>query len=151
MERMVDVVVSVLTGFALWALLPRGVVLTRSVRAADLLGNPKYDTWEILNNSALPIQVVHVRFTDPTADGIRMRDLPTFEGSGALGVSLTFDDATLEIRRSTSDRPWRGQVVPPGETLEAHLVNNRTMIIQYRREGWTGIFERRTLEIHGYT
>lgn len=154
-ELLVGSLVSVLTSVALWALLPRGIVLTRSVRSQDFRGQPMTDTWELRNDSALPIRIVSVTVCGPhTYDHSRNKiaeiDLPIFEGRGKEGASLVFDDETLEIRRTDTARSWRGIEIPPGDTLEAVVENNRTLRIRYRRAGRFGIMERREISIHGY-
>lgn len=63
---------------------------------------------------------------------------------GAFGVRLHFDDETREIGRVDLGRPWRGLTVSPGETLTAHVPNNTTLTIRYRRSGIGGLLERRT-------
>lgn len=150
----VGAVMSVLTGVGLWAVLPRGVVLTRAVRAQGHDGRPRFDTWEIRNNSPLPVTITSVRYRgantyDDKSGRIPEVDLPVFEGEGDLGISLTFDDEVAEIRRFDMRQSWRGMTVPPGDTLEARVLNNRDLVIGYRRSGLFGVFERRRVEIHG--
>jgi hypothetical protein len=57
-DVLIGAVVSVLTGVGLWAVLPRGVVLTRSPSQQEP------GTWELHNDSALP-----VRLTSVTVEG----------------------------------------------------------------------------------
>lgn len=146
-----------LVGVALWAFLPRGVILNRSVRAQDWNGNPLYDTWEVKNDSPLPVFVRSVRvsgfqtFNEETGE-IDKVDLPP---DGLMGVTLHFDDHALEVARTDQPRPdqqgsWAGLVIPPGETLQAHVEVNTMLYIDYRRAGWSGVLERRSLTIHGY-
>lgn len=154
-EVLVGAVFSVITGVGLWAVLPRGVVLTRTVRTQDALGQLMRDTWEIRNDSALPVRitsaiVVGAQTFDPETERINEIELPVFEGEGTLGVTLTFDDEVLEIRRTGTEQLWNQQVIPPGDTLQAVVGINTSLRIEYRRAGRFGHFERRELEIHGY-
>ncbi len=146
---------SAVVGLLLWALLPRGVVLVRRPRTQDLLGQPLYDTWEIQNDSPLSIEIL-----DVTVTGLSLMDfdhpqsVPTkslpWDGIEGGMVSLCFDDPTLETRRTDWQRPWQELTVPPGDTLQAHIMNNHMIEISYRRAGWLGLFEKRELVIHGY-
>jgi hypothetical protein len=157
-ELVVSSVVSIVTGVALWALLPRGVVLTRAVRTQSMIGQALYDTWEIKNDSPVPVTILSVTVAGPhTVDlktsTVRDLELPVFEGDAHAtdhGVSLTFDDDSSEISRVDASKPWRGLEIPPGDTLQAHVLNNRTLTIKYRRSGRTGLLERRSIVVHGY-
>jgi len=56
-------------------------------------------------------------------------------------------------RGACSDRDvptWTRQIVPPGDSLTAYLMNNATVRIGYRRAGWFRWFERRELMLFGY-
>jgi hypothetical protein len=65
-------------------------------------------------------------------------------------VSLNFADDTLEIRRTDVEATtWPGTVVPPGETMRAHVLGINSLLIRYRRAGFWGQLERRQLEVHG--
>lgn len=156
MEVAINAVVSLLVGFALWALLPRGVVLTRSF-AANHQGVTQPQTWTIRNESALPVKITKVTHTgvhtyNDTTGEIETRVLPPWvphEEEGDLGIRLQFDDEVLELNRDSDDSPWAGQLVPPGDTLTAFVNLNRTLTIRYRRAGLFGLTERRTLSIDG--
>ena len=139
----IDVLVSIATGVLLWALLPRGVVLTRARRTENAKGDTLHDTWEIKNDSPLPVRLTSVRVVMPGHEG----DMP-WDG-GPHGLTLRFDDDTAEIAREDWQRPWNHVVVRPGDTLEAHVPNNITLMIEYRRAGWSGVFERRKTRIDG--
>lgn len=65
-------------------------------------------------------------------------------------TQLTFDDETLEIRRTDRQEDWAGLEVPPGERLTARVGINNALTIRYRRSGFWGRFERRSLVIFGY-
>ena len=52
--------VSIAVGVVLWALLPRGVVFTRSFPAKTADGQILVDTWKIQNASSLPIRITSV-------------------------------------------------------------------------------------------
>lgn len=152
-DVLIGAAVSVLTGVGLWALLPRGVVLTRRVRTRDVAGFPIHDAWELQNDSPLPVRIISVTTEgihtfDPDTERIREVEVPT-EPSEDFGVSLRFDDQTLEIARTERGLPWRSLVVPPGDRLQAIVTNNRTVRVRYRRAGMLGVLERRQVELHG--
>jgi hypothetical protein len=152
-EVLISAAVSVTTGIGLWALLPRGVVLTRRVRTRDWAGNPLSDTWELRNDSALPVHIMSVTTQgihtfDPESGKIHTVELQA-EPAKDFGVSLHFDDEQLEIARSDRARDWGGLTVPPGDTLHATVRNNRSLRINYRRAGILGVLERREVRIHG--
>jgi len=63
--------------------------------------------------------------------------------------SLAFMDPMTENLRTSDPPPWRGQVVVPGDALLATVVHNSRMVIKYRRDGWSGVFERREVRIDG--
>lgn len=154
-EVVIGAVVSVLTGVGLWAVLPRGVVLTREPRVQDLQGAPLFDTWTLRNNSALPIRIMFVTVSSPETydankDKILEIELPVLESEGKIGVALSFDDHVLDTRRTERNQSWRGLEVPPGDTLQAMVGINRTLRVRYRRAGPLGPFERREVHIHGY-
>lgn len=130
---------------ALWAFLPRGVVLVRATKAS------KPDSWTIRNDSPLPVRLRSVRVASPETVNLESDTVeePELPWDGLLGVHLKFDDETAEIRRADWRRPWRHVVVGPGETLTAHVPVNTSLHIDYRRAGWSGVFERRHLDIHG--
>lgn len=140
-----------LVGVALWAFLPRGVVLTRTSRTHDWKGEPLFDTWEVANASSLPVRILSVRFSGvttvhPVTHQVEHVELPW---DGRDRTTLEFDDATLENIRGDWQKPWAGTVIGPGETLRAHVEINTSMEICYRRAGWAGMLERRCLNIHG--
>lgn len=141
-------------GLFLWAVLPRGVVLTRSARLVDLDGRPLSDTWEIRNASAIPVQISSVRVVSPftyntDSDRLEEQELGC-DGAPDLGVELHLDDETAEFGRKDWQRPWSAVIVPPGDTLQARVGCNTTLLVSYRRSGRTGFFERREIAVHGY-
>lgn len=149
-----DVVIGLLSGLTLWALLPRGVVLTRAYRLKDLAGEPLYDTWEVRNDSALPVLLTSVAFQGPeTMDQrtheIRWDELPVHPHlSKVHGIDIRLDDEQLEYKAEDAEK-WRGFTLPPGDTMQVQVMNLRTLRIKYRRAGWLGVFERREIRIHG--
>ncbi len=154
LELGISTAVSIGTGVGLWSFLPRGVVLTRETRLKDSQGNPLYDTWEVRNNSALPARLTSVSVTSPATFNeqtgeIEDLELPCSEGS-VHGVGLSLDDDSSDIRRFDNETPWNEVVVQPGDTLQACISNNTSLTINYRRAGWMGLLERRSLTIHGY-
>ena len=60
-----------------------------------------------------------------------------------------FVDHSLAMKMESSDN-WDGVVVPPGESIEAHVGLDHTLQVSYRREGLTGLLERRNIEVYGY-
>ena len=151
MEVVIDVAVSILTGFltgfALWAVLPRGVVLTRRGYEGS------QNVWELRNDSALPVQITSatvmgaITYNEETGK-IEEIELPPeyLPGDKYFGLfSLAFVDPVTEIRRADELCPWLGQVVPPGDGLRALVVPQGGMLIKYRRDGRLGIFERREI------
>lgn len=144
---------SALVGVVLWALLPRGVVLTRAIRSQNFRGEPLYDTWELRNNSALPIKLTSVAVMsaltyDEGKDRFGHVEL-TAANESEFAVALRLDDDISEMTRQERETPWKGLVIPPGDTLESKVLNNTNLVIKYRRPGVTGLLERRTITIQG--
>jgi len=152
-EVLVSAAVSITVGVALWALLPRGVVLKRSFPAVAPDGRVLFDTWRPRNESPLPVRIRSVAVSgigtyDDTKGVLRWIDLGA-EDAKNLAATLHVDDEVTEIRRTDNDQPWRTVVVAPGDTMTAHVLNNTTLRIRYRRAGAFGVFERREIQIHG--
>ncbi len=147
--------ISTVQALALWAFLPRGVVLTRSVRLEDFAGRPLHSTWAVQNNSPLAVQILSAKVVgvgtyDAEHDKFLELDLGCVDGPGTHGVEMSFDDEVLEITRVDRDKPgWAGQRVPPGDTLQVSVRNNTRLTIRYRRAGSLGFFERRAVTIDG--
>ena len=146
------ILLSLLTGVLLWYFLPRGVVLVRTPLTADAHGDPLYDTWELKNDSPLPVSILSARAVSPdTWNQDRERfdeaDLPWNESPE--GIRLHFNDETSEIRREDWQKDWTNQEVLPGDTLTAIVPTNSTLIVRYRRAGPGGLLERRQLRIDG--
>ncbi|WP_159623384.1 hypothetical protein [Ruania rhizosphaerae] len=137
---------SALTGLGLWAFLPRGVALTRRY------GNEP-ETWILQNISPVPVRIISVEWQGVdtmTGDRILWQAVPVgAQHDAAVRIVPAEDDRfyalTLEHER------WSGFVVRPGDSLHARVLSNRTVRIRYRREGWTGLFERREIRIDGGT
>jgi hypothetical protein len=147
--------ISTVQALALWAFLPRGVVLTRVMRLQDLAGRPSHNTWAVQNNSSLAVQILSAKvvgvgtYDDDQGKFLKV-DLDGVDGTGTQGVEMSFDDEVLEISRVDRDAPaWAGQLVPPGDTLQVKVPNNTSLTIRYRRAGPLGIFERRAVTIDG--
>jgi hypothetical protein len=151
MEVVIGAVLSVLTAFGLWAVLPRGVVLTRSVRGYQGIQS----MWELRNDSALAVRIRSVKVMGPITyneetgkiDEIELPPeyLPGDKYFGAF--KLAFIDPVTEIMRADQLQPWSKQVVLPGDSLRADVVSNVRMQVKYRRTGPFGIFERREIAI----
>lgn len=151
MDLFVSSLVSIVVGVALWALLPRGVVLTRCFPATTADGRILVDTWRIKNESALPIRITSVTVRglstiNPQTEEIERVDLGP-DDAESVGATLHLDDEVSEIRRLDRPIPWKEIVVQPGDTMKAHVLNNTDLRIAYRRAGWLGVFERRVITI----
>lgn len=147
----VGALASAITGLALWAVLPRGAALTRALRTADWDGQPLHDTWIITNDSPVAVQLIAVDWQGVetfVGDKLLWRALPA-ETSEIHGVDLSPEEEQLYYRLTESLGRWRGFVLPPGDTLRATVNNNHDLRIKYRRAGWTGMFERREIKVHG--
>ena len=147
MEILVNAIVSVGVGVGLWLFLPRGVVLIAAVVTAPDL----YNTWTICNDSPLPVRLVRV-----TASGVSFIDdegkiitkkLPPagFDDT----VWLFLNDESSEIGREDWSTPWDEVTLGPGETMTAYVNLNHRLHIRYRRAGWCGVLERRSLLVQG--
>lgn len=152
-DLLVNTAVSIAASLGLWALLPRGVVLTRAVRSHNHHGEPVGSTWNLRNDSALPIRIRSVRVTglstfNHATEQQREIELP-LAGDRADGASLSFDDSTLETLLYVHHRSWKGVTIPPGDTLQAVVPNMHGLRIKYRRAGCFGILERREIVISG--
>jgi len=163
-DVLANAAISILVGVGLWALLPRGVVLTRGPLPQAPGGEPPYQRWQIRNDSPLPVVLTKVThagvhtYNDRTGT-IDERDLPPDEDERAPGISLVYDDEVQEIsrqeprpkrfRRKPREPSWRGQRVLPGDTLTAYVDLNRTLTLYYRRAGMFGVLERRRISIDG--
>lgn len=151
-EILVGAVVSILTGFALWVVLPRGVVLTRRPLAKHPLSDePVFDTWHIQNDSALPVLVLAVAYQGAdtmSGDKMRWKEL-TREIDERRGISLHVDDEVAEIIRLDRGGSWSRVVIHPGDTLTATVPNLTDLRIKYRRAGVFGFAERREVWIRG--
>jgi hypothetical protein len=147
----VGALASAVTGVGLWVALPRGAALIRTLRTTDWDGKPLYDTWTIKNDSPISVEVTSVGWQGiETLEGneVVWRELPA-DASKVHGVELTPEEEQLYYKLTESLGRWRGFVLPPGDTLRATVTNNHNLRIKYRRAGWTGIFERREIKVHG--
>lgn len=139
------VLASALTGVGLWAVLPRGAALTRTMVGPD--------TWVIRNDSPVPVQITSVTWQGvDTLEGDKVvwREVPV-EAEHDAAIRLTPNEEQLFYALTLKHRRWRGFVVPPGDDMAATVMNNRSLRIRYRRAGWTGILERREISVHGGT
>lgn len=154
---MIDVVLgaaaSVVVGLALWLLLPRGVVLTRSFPATEADGSVLLDTWRIRNESPIPARIRSVAVCgafsyDDSLGEIRWIELGNEQDTHSP-ATLRLDNEVAEVRRVEARLAWRSITVAPGDTMTAHLLNNTTLRIRYRRAGPFGLVERREIQLHG--
>ncbi|MER6938001.1 hypothetical protein ABTX24_22270 [Nocardioides sp. NPDC127514] len=153
MELIANTLASVAVGVALWAVLPRGVVLTRSFPASTADGHILLDTWRVQNDSPLSIRIASVAARGPSTVNRQTGDIEWVElkpdDEKLRGAALHLDDEVAEIRRLDRPIAWSKEIIPPGDTLKAYVMNNTDLRIRYRRAGWLGVFERRTLTISG--
>lgn len=126
--------ISILCSLLLWLFLPRGVVLT--------VGEQHCDQWPVKNESALPVRIVST-----SINGVETYN----EATGKFeDVDVSHDNDRLMLGDGYGDPPKvRGYVLQPGETFLAHVGNNETLTIKYRRAGWSGLLEHRKRSIFG--
>jgi hypothetical protein len=101
--------VSIMVGVTLWALLPRGVVLTRSFPAVAPDGRVLLDTWRLRNESPLPVRIRSVAVSgvgtyDDTKGALRWLEVGTEDEDG-LSATLHLDDEVTEIVVSATASP----------------------------------------------
>ena len=141
--------ISILCSLLLWLFLPRGVVLTSTELPYSETGyEPPYDElevrgtiWRVKNESPLPVVILKA-----TISGMATYD-ETAESFGEIDVTDTYDKYL--ILDSDGDPSWRGHITQPGDTFLASIDLNSNLKIKYRRDGWSGVLERRQLVIFG--
>ena len=153
-QLIANTLVSIAVGAALWAVLPRGVVLTRSFPASTADGQILLDTWRVQNDSPLPIRITSVVVmglgtVNRQTEEFEWVELEPDDDEKLRGATLHLDDEVSEIRRLDRPIAWNRVIVPPGDTMKAYVTNNTHLRMRYRRAGWLGVFERRTLTISG--
>ncbi|MGG5259082.1 hypothetical protein [Phycicoccus avicenniae] len=153
-DFLVGVAASTVVGIVLWLLLPRGVVLTRLKRASDWCGQPISDTWVLRNDSAVAGRLLRVQVTNSSMyDDTRGRFVPQIlqdDVAASTGVRMFLDDQIGELtREETFAGRWTGVVVEPGDTIQVTVPNNTDVRVDYRRDGWTGVLERRHVRVRG--
>lgn len=150
MEFVIDVVVALATGALLWALLPRGVVLTRRPidfpNGVDEMYLLRRGDVRVTNDSAMPVQILSVMFRSAQHPDRRSLDLV---GAEDFGPWLDLEDEIDSITKSEQGLRWDQVVVPPGDSLIARVPGNSDLRITYRRAGFWGFAERRVISIHG--
>lgn len=150
METVIDVVIALATGALLWALLPRGVVLTRRPidypNEVDEMNLLRRGDVRVTNSSAIPIQILSVMFRSAEHPVKVSLDLM---GPRDYGPCLDLEDEIDSITKSEQGLPWNQVVVPPGDSLIARVPGNSDLRITYRRAGLWGLAERRAISIHG--
>lgn len=138
---------SLVVGILLWFLLPRGVVLTKRWATEYGTGAPVPEAFTITNDSALPIEIIGVDgpgFT--TGQTWEPYPNPT-DANGYSTIRLSFDDMSVDLERERREPGWKGVRIPPGETMTAVVPGIMALRIRYRRAGWSGALERRSLTI----
>ena len=127
-DLIANTLVSIAVGAGLWAVLPRGVVLTRSFPATAADGRVLLDTWKVQNDSPLPI-----RITSVAAWGLgtvnRLNEEIEWVEFGSADEKVTRSNLAPRRRgvrdpTAGSPDPWNKVIVPPGDTLKAHVMNN---------------------------
>jgi len=153
MELLVDALLSVVVAVALWTVLPRGVVLTRSFPATNAGGEILLDTWTIRNDSSLPVRITSMAIRGLTTVNQKTQEIEWREldggSQGSRVAEVWLEDEVSEIRRLDRATHWNKILIPPGDIFRARVLNNTDLRIRYRRAGWLGVFERRTLTISG--
>ncbi len=132
MELVVAGGVSMLSSLLLWFFLPRGVVLT----------SPGDDSafQTVRNASPLPVRILKV-----TVSGVGyVNDAGKFI---EVDVTDSHDDY-LEVL-GEGDAVWRGHIIPPGHGVGVRARINGCVTIRYRRAGWSGVLERRRVDVFG--
>ena len=132
MELIVGGCVSMLASLLLWFFLPRGVVLT----------SPGDDTaFQIVRNeSPLPVRILKV-----TLSGSALID----DKGRFIEVDVTDSyDEYLQVL-GEGDAAWRGHIIAPGHGVGVQVHVNSCVTIRYRRAGWSGVLERRRVDIFG--
>ena len=126
----VGLVVTVLATLLLWLFLPRGVVL---IGICLLKAGPNGVMWLVKNESSLSVRIRKV-----TLAGL---------------VPYVVTDKGEEYRESAGGQTplERGRIMKPGQGIRVNLAPEFTMVIKYRRAGWAGVLERRTLRIGNET
>jgi len=122
--------------------------MVRRVKTQSAAGDALHDTWQLQNDSPLPVQITAAKVWG-VAEGLDPEEPIDLPWDGIAGVWLRLDDFTAEFGRADWQRPWNEVRVEPGDTLTAHVDTNTSLRLLYRRAGWAGILERRSIEIHG--
>jgi len=135
---------SAIVGVILWLYLPRGVVLIRSELTEAL------DTWTLTNTSALPVELVSVDATGSVSDFGGRVAVP-LAGLKGVAFHLPHREIWFEDWSADPNVGWGQVVLEPGDVLVVHVPVNADVIVKYRRAGWAGRFESRSIALHGTT
>ena len=122
----VGLVVTVLATLFLWLFLPRGVVL---IGICLLKTDPNEVMWLVKNESSLSVRIQKVTL------------------AGLVPHLVTDKDEEYRASAGGQTPLDRGQLMKPGQGIRVNLPPEFTMVIKYRRAGWAGVLERRTLRI----
>jgi len=148
----IGLLASTIVSIALWLLLPRGVVITRRKPAIDDFGEPIPDSWVLRNESPLAVKILRVRyagFSTIVDESLRWKRLsPDQLTDDPFDAVLDSDVGGGEVL--SAHETWRGFQITPGDGLVLRMPNNHTLEVRYRRAGWAGVLERRTIRIHGF-
>ena len=132
MELIVGGCVSMLASLLLWFFLPRGVVLT----------SPGDDSaFQIVRNeSPLPVRILKVTLSGAAYIDDRGRFIE-------VDVTDSYDEHLQVL--GEGDAVWRGHVIAPGHGVGVRVHGNSCVTIRYRRAGWSGVAERRRVDVFG--
>ena len=133
---------SVIGGLLLLTFGPRQVVLSR--RELEDIN----DSWELANTSSVPISIVKVKASGSVVDFGRARRIP-LKGLNGLRFTLPADEIWFNDWSSDAKTPWRRVQLQPGDVLRVRTPTNSSAAITFRRAGWAGVLDRRTISVHG--
>lgn len=106
----------------------------------------------VQNSSAVPIRLASVDdrgFETMRGEELTWQPLPHDEQRlDTISLTPTEDHMYYALSGRQS---WSGFVLGPGDEMAAHVMNNHDLRIRYRRAGWTGVFERREVQVRGGT
>lgn len=147
----IGLLASTAVGIALWLLLPRVVVITRSKPARNVHREPIPDSWVLRNESPLPVQILDVRYsgisTIVSERPVKKPLTPSELTSEPFVVSL---DSDVGGGAMSNDSSWSTVQLAPGDGLVLRMPLHHTLEIRYCRAGWSGAFERLAVTVHGF-
>lgn len=128
---------SLLVGIGLWLFLPRGAVLTKRPTDSALSGA---QSWILRNESAVGVRILWVERADMAS--------PEPEKVAPGDLLLSFEDERHDIAVDEGAN-WNHLILEPGDGVTVTIPTlNTNIVIRYRRDGWTGAGERRSIVLH---